>query len=123
MAMKLEQRLSKLEDEVKALKATYNIYGGLVRCYLNSYSVDIPDDAPTSIRVRFTPITSADGKVLIFGYYYNVLNHGVVESLDDGYIDVQSSNGEVTINIAFVSGMTVNISLLTPAPGTFTRIQ
>ena len=121
--MKLEQRLSKLEDEVKALKATYNIYGGLVRCYLNSYSVDIPDDAPTSIRVRFTPITSADGKVLIFGYYYNVLNHGVVESLDDGYIDVQSSNGEVTINIAFVSGMTVNISLLTPAPGTFTRIQ
>lgn len=123
MGVNLEQRLTKLEDEIKALKSSYTIYGGLVRSYANHYSVDIPAGQYISVRVRFAPNYATNDKILVFGFYYNISHNGNIESLDDGYIDVQGSNSEVIINVSTITGSTLNLTLITPMPGTFTRIM
>lgn len=122
MGIKLEQRLSKLEDEVLALKSTYNIYGGLVQCYMNQFSVDIQPGIRAEVQVRFTPAYTSSDKILVFGLYLNAVHNGIVMSLDDAYIDVQTSKDGITLNFVTYLDGTTNITLLTPMPGTFTRL-
>ena len=124
MAVKLEQKLAALEDEVVALKSTYAIYGGLVKSYMNTFSWTNDIDI-ASLRVRFRPnYLRGEGKTLVFGFYYSVTKNGVVESLDDGFISIQDDSGDVILNIAFLfSGYTVNLALFPSVPGTFTRLQ
>lgn len=124
MAVKLEQKLAALEDEVIALKSTYTIYGGLVKSYMNTYSWTNNTEI-SSLKVRFRPdYLRGEGKTLVFGFYYSATKNNIVEPLDDGFISIQDDSGDVILNIAFLfSGYTVNLALFTSVPGTFTRLQ
>lgn len=125
MAVKLEQKLTALEDEVIALKSTYTIYGGLVKSYMNTYSWTNNTGQIASLKVRFRPdYLRGEGKTLVFGFYYSATKNNVVEPLDDGFISIQDDSGDVILNIAFLfSDYTVNLTLFTSVPGTFTRLQ
>ena len=94
MAVKLEQKLTALEDEVIALKSTYTIYGGLVKSYMNTYSWTNNTGRIASLKVRFRPdYLRGEGKTLVFGFYYSATKNNVVEPLDN--VDLADVRAEV----------------------------
>lgn len=125
MAIELEKRLFELENEIKALKATYTIYGGLVKSYLNTFSWTNDSNISVDLKIKFHPNYHLGvGNTLVFGFYYSAVWYSVEESLDDGYISIQDGSGDIIINLSHMfEGLTVNLTLLTSVPGTFTRIQ
>lgn len=125
MAIELEKRLFELENEIKALKATYTVYGGSVKSYLNTFSWTNDGNSVVDLKVKFRPdYHIGSNNTLVFGFYYSSIRNGIVEPLNDGFISIQDGSGDIIINIAFlIDELTVNLTLLTSVPGTFTRIQ
>jgi hypothetical protein len=123
MAINTEQRIKALEDELKALKATYTVYGGLVKSYITTFSWTNNSGEIRPLKVRFRP-DYGNGKTMIFGFYYSGVRNGVVEPLDDGFLSIQDGSGDVFINMGRIyDGTTVNLTLLTPMTGKLTRIS
>ena len=45
MAIKSEQKIAKLENEIRALKATYSVYGGAMLSYMSTSPIyDVAED-------------------------------------------------------------------------------
>lgn len=51
----LEKRLNNLENDVKELKATYNVAGGNVRLYVTKASYTATLNTTTTVKATFTP--------------------------------------------------------------------
>lgn len=126
MGLNTETRIQKLENEVKALKATYMLSGGLMRVYESIspvYSFSIITDPP--IIIKFTSDFVTSQPILVASVV-------VVEELSNGITgnysaytvtQIQSGDGNIIIQPAFTIGtISVQIKLVATSPGTFTRI-
>ena len=54
-----QQRLRALENDIKALKATYAVAGGNVRMYISTTTMTITITGTTVVRVKFSPTYGA----------------------------------------------------------------
>lgn len=120
MTINLEKKITQLEDEIKALKATYSVYGGAMQAYL---SVSPTYDAGTLItnaRVKFTPDIRPRGNLLVSSIRCDVAGDNFLSSY--AVVDVQDGSGSIIIQ-APIPGGQFSFSLVTTSPGTFTRLQ
>lgn len=123
MGIACEQRLTKLDQEIKALKAAYSIYGGLMKTYMSSGKWSLAE-ATLNFAVKFTPNFQTGENVIISSIYLKVLNNGTEEVWDDNFISIQDSSDGVTMNLGIVfADYEVQVSVATTVPGTFTRIS
>lgn len=124
MAVKtLEQRLKKIEDEIKALKVCYNTAGSLVKMYVTKM------DAVTTgggsgwhdMVIRFTP-KYGQGRI-------NLITLVAIVDSNTYYIapfatTPQDGSGNVDITIFdLVETQKVEVIASGTSPGTFTRIS
>ena len=124
----LEKRLKNLEDELKALKATYSVYGGAMKIYGStsqsfSWTFTIPVVIPI---VRFTSDWERDKNILIASVNVEMRDSGgnLIYSPPELTLDIQNHSGSVDIHFLPVTNMrSFNITLYSTSPGTFTRIQ
>lgn len=124
MAVSTEKRLRKLEDELKALKATYNISGGLVKTYRSSSpTYNLPDEL-IRVRIKFTPTYTSDQRILVSSVFVEVINeYGSIFNFSPyAYCEIQSGDGSVVISVPGIGG-TVRVEVASTSPGTFTRLQ
>lgn len=124
MAIRTEQKLMQLEQEIKNLKATYKIYGGLVKSYLITGSWLVTNES-SDFRIKFSPKYSTNQKTIISSIRYWFLHSGVSEVLGYYYIEAQDGSGNVVINFGDVfiaEGYTVQVEVVTMVDGTLTRI-
>ena len=120
MAIKLEKRISKLEDEIRSLKATYSVYGGAMQSYLAASPVYDAGDRLINARVKFTPDIRPSGNLLVASIRCDVTGNNFLSSY--AIVDVQDGSGSIIIQ-APIPGGTFSFSLVTTSPGTFTRLQ
>ena len=119
MAIKTEQKLLQLENELKALKATYSVYGGAMRVYFSASPVYDAEDQVITAKIKFTPDYKPPGNLLIASARYISDNYDLssyaVPAIQDG-------SGNVIMQIPVVGGK-FSVSLVSTSPGTFTRLQ
>lgn len=128
MAIDTEKRIQILEDELKALKATYSIYGGAMKTYQSisqsfSWSWVLPVVIPI---VRFTSDWERNKNILVASINIEMRDGDgqPVLSSPDFSIDIQNKTGSVDIHLLpNVRMKSFRISLYSTSPGTFTRIQ
>jgi len=124
----LEKRLKNLEDEIKALKATYSVYGGAMKIYGStsqsfSWSSTLPIIFPV---VRFTSDWERDKNILVASVNVEMRDSGgnLLYSPPQLSLDIQNKSGSVDIHLLPNIDMTsFTITLYSTSPGTFTRIQ
>lgn len=122
MAVTLEQRLMKIEQEIKSLKAIYSVYGGLMKTYFTEKTIDVTNGS-YNLKVKFTPSFSTNKKTIISSVFYKVTVNGNEFVLDNNYISVQDGSGEVIFNFGpALPGTSLFIQIASMVPGTFTRI-
>ena len=124
MAVNTERKIKKLEDELKALKATYTISGGLVKTYRSaSPTYNLPDEL-IKVRIKFTPDYVSNQRILVSSIFVEVQNdYGSTFNFTQySYCEIQSGDGSVVINVPGLGG-TVRVEIAATSPGTFTRIQ
>lgn len=128
MAIDLEKRIQILEDELKALKATYSVYGGAMKTYMSvsqsfSWSLVYPVVLPV---VRFTSDWERNKNILVASVYVKMWdeNGNLLRSPGELSLDIQNKNGSVDIHFLPNTLMkTFKVTLYSTSPGTFTRIQ
>lgn len=128
MAINTERRLKDLENEIKALKATYSLAGGLAKMYVQT-SDEFTESGGGQYyhmaRFKFTPTYGSGKNNLItltpimtysyVGYIYEVIPKFVIEP--------QNGTGEVIIRIFdLIDGFKVKIIAVGSSPGTFTKL-
>lgn len=129
----IEQRLEKLQNEIRSMKSSMPISGSLLDTYFyNSvFMRDYNDNEEVHYSVKFTPVTPADGIGLTALYTYcEALTHDpyksqynpVFLSIDEGY-HVNSSGQAVRDDQFFASGfgtytVRVTASVYSTVPGT-----
>lgn len=122
MAIKSEQRLSSIENKIKELKATYTIYGGMIKSY-QSVSPIYETEGRAEVVIRFTP-DFMQSEIILSSIYYELI-YGItgerVNFTNYVYIEPQDSENYVNIRIPVFVG-TVRISVVGTSPGTFTRV-
>lgn len=119
MGLSSEKKLRHLEDELKALKATYSVYGGAMLSYL---SVSPTYDAGGSVltaKIKFTPDIKPIGPLLVSSIRCDLSGNNFLSSY--ATVAVQDGSGSVIIQVPIVGG-TFSISITTTSPGTFTRL-
>lgn len=123
MGMKSEQKLMKLEDELKNIKATYSVYAGMMQTYLTSDHWHV-SSMVTNLKIKFSPNYSVGlGKTIISSVYYQVVEEGEEIIFDDFYISIQDGSGDVVLNFGTIfENSDVYIQVTAPVPGTLTRI-
>lgn len=123
MAITAEKRLTALEDELKALKATYAVYGGALELYDSWSETYNLGNTTTEIQVKFTPTYTRAGNILISSVIYKMApSGGILTNYSNyAYENIQDGSGSVIIR-ATVLGGTAQIGVITTSPGTFTRI-
>lgn len=128
MAIKIEKRLKTLEDELKALKATYSIYGGAMITYVSvspSYNWTLTNP-PILPKVRFTSNWESNKNILISSISVEMRdeNNAIIHSPPQLTCEIQDNTGSVVINILPNLQMKkFKVKLFSTSPGTFTRIQ
>lgn len=120
MAINSEQKITKLDNEIKALKSTYSVYGGAMKIYYSTSPVYDSGGEITNARVKFTPDYKPKGNLLVASIRCdfagnNYLSQYAVPAVQDG-------SGSIIIQFP-VAGTTFSVSLATTSPGTFTRLQ
>lgn len=128
MGLDLEKRIQNLENELKALKATYSVYGGAMKTYASisptySWSWTIPPVIPV---VRFTSDWVRDKNILVASVNVEMWDENgvLIRSPVELSLDIQNKNGSVDIHLLPDPLMeTFRISLYSTSPGTFTRIN
>lgn len=120
MAVNLERKIQELENEIRALKSTYGVYGGAMKSYLST-SPTYTNEGGYIIwaHIKFTPDFKPTGNLLVSSVLY---------TLDDrNYASyalslIQDGSGDVIIEVPVV-GDRFSITLVSTSPGTFTRLQ
>ncbi len=128
MAVNLEKRIQILEDQLKALKATYSVYGGAMKIYGStsqsfSWSWSIPEVIPV---VRFTSNWETNKNILVASVYVEMKdeNGNLIYSPPELSLDIQNKTGSVDIHILPNTNMkSFKVTLYSTSLGTFTRIN
>lgn len=129
MAIDLEKRIQILENELKALKATYSVYGGAMKTYTSvsqSFSWTITYPIAILPVVRFTSDWERNKNILVASVYVKMWdeNGNLLRSPGELSLDIQNKNGSVDIHFLPNPDMkTFKVFLYSTSPGTFTRIQ
>lgn len=124
----LEKKLTELEDNLKALKATYSISGGLARMYVQKDTMPATgvDARHHLVRLKFTPrYGMGQNNLISFFVTLSAVYYGIVsEMMANFVVKPQSGNGEIILEIYNVmEGETIKIITAGTSPGTFTRIS
>lgn len=123
MAITTERRIAKLEQEIKALKATYSIYGGMMRTYTTSGHF-YQTEATRNFVVRFTPQYATGKNTILASLLVKYTRQGVEDIFDDGYVSIQDGSGELLIHCGWVfDNSDVYIQIATTVPGTLTKVS
>lgn len=128
MAVNLEKRIQILDDQLKALKATYSVYGGAMKIYGSTsqvfdWTLTIPVNIPV---VRFTSSWETNKNILVASIKVEMWNSGgsLIYSPPEMSLDIQNKTGSVDIHLLPNVDMTkFRITLYSTSPGTFTRIN
>lgn len=128
MAINTERRIKLLEDELKALKATYSIYGGAMKTYQSisqsfSWSWSVVEILPV---VRFTSDWERNKNILVASVNVEMRdeNGNIILSPPELSLDIQNKNGSVDIHILpNIYMKSFRVALYSTSPGTFTRIR
>lgn len=128
MAINIEKRIQILEDELKALKATYSIYGGAMKTYQSvsqsfSWTLSWPVVIPV---VRFTSDWERNKNILVASVNVEMRdeNGNIIFSPPELALDIQNKTGSIDIHILpNIDMKTFRVTLYSTSPGTFTRIQ
>ena len=120
MAIDTEKRIRQLEDEIKALKATYSVYGGAMQVYLSNSPVYDAGDDVINARIKFTPDHRPKGKLLVSSIRCTVNDNNYLSSY--GVLDVQDGSGSVIIQLP-VPGGKFSVGIVTTSTGTFTQLE
>ncbi len=122
MAIKTEQRISHLENEIKAMKACYNTAGSLVKMYVTEMAeITVGGSGFTDMTIRFMP-TYGQGQ-------RNLINLVPIVDSNTYYIapytvNPQDGSGAVDITIYSLSpSQKVKVIASGSSPGTFSRIS
>lgn len=122
MAITTEKRLAKLEQDVQDLKATYAVYGGLMRTYATQGEWSITT-LTTNLRIKFTPNYLIANKTIISSVYYKVVEEGQELSFDDFYLSIQDGTGSVVMNFGTIfENSVVYVRITSSVPGSLTRL-
>lgn len=127
MIIDTEKKLQELENEIKALKATYTISGGAIKTYF-TYSetytiIDVLVESP--VVLKFTSLYGGDRSILITSFFVQQTTKSGNDINLSQYclIQEQKQDGTVTIEIPLLSTVdAVRVGLTSSVPGTFTRI-
>lgn len=123
MGLTCEQKLAKLEQETKALKATYSIYGGRMKTYMSSGKWSLTDWT-LNFAVKFKPDFETGENILISSLHFKVYSNGREEVWNDNFVSIQNGSGEVILNTGPVpQDCEIEIFVASTVPGTFTRIS
>lgn len=123
-----EKWLQRIENELKAIKATYTIYSGAMKTYISYSDVYTIDDVFTEspLVVKFTPYFNSDGYVVVSSFAIDQItdqSSNPINLSEYAITREQTGDGTVTFEIPLlVSVETVRVSIASTAPGTFTRI-
>lgn len=128
MAVNLEKRIQILDNQLKALKATYSVYGGAMKIYGStsqsfSWSWTLPEVIPV---VRFTSSWETNKNILVASVYVEMKdeNGDVLYSPPELSLDIQNKTGSVDIHILpNINMKSFKVTLYSTSPGTFTRIN
>lgn len=127
MAVNTEKKLQRIEDDILSLKATYTISGGAMKLY-ESVSPNFIYDSSELIhqgRIRFTVDYTSGESLIIASITYKFVNErdGQVYDLSQyTYLEPQTDPNYVDIRLIVFPG-TVQVTIVTTVPGTFTRIS
>lgn len=127
MIIDTEKKLQELENEIKALKATYTISGGAIKTYLtysDTYTItDVLVESP--LVLKFTSLFGGNDDVLVTSFFIEQTSQSgnVINFSQYCLMQEQKQDGTVTIEIPLLSTVnTVRVGLTSSVPGTFTRI-
>lgn len=120
MAIKTEQRIRQLEDEIKALKATYSVYGGAMQVYLSASPVYDAGGTILTAKIKFTPDIKPKGNLFVASIRCDVRGDNFLSSY--AIPAVQDGSGDIIIQVPIPGGQ-FSVSLVATSPGTFTRLQ
>lgn len=123
MGLTTEKRLKALEDEIKALKAAYKIYGGAMRLY-ESISPYYSVDGAMFTKIKFTPDYNNGSDVFIASAQYFYRRGGITpENLTTWlYFLPQDGDDSITMIAPSLFNGEVQVSVMSTVPGTFTRV-
>lgn len=127
MAINTEKRLKKLEDEIKALKASYAIYGGLVMTYItqSQYYMINPREEPTAA-FRFQSSASYTDNILVASVCVEQTSTTGRNATWNQFtlIDIQNNDGSVIIRPQYgISATSIRVTVVSTTPGTITKIN
>lgn len=123
MAIKTEQRLKKLEDMLKELKATYMISGGAMKLY-ESVSPTYSSAQSFEADIRFTPSYSTGQDIIVASLLYEFINsYGTPYNFTQyAYIKPQDNHNYLDFIVPVLEGA-FKLKIISTVPGTFTRIS
>ncbi len=125
MGISTEKRLFALEEEIKALKSTYTISGGMMKLYesISPIFTITSGDITYKTIIRFTPNYSHVNNMIIPSIYYEFIDdNGKIYNFSN-YVRIEPpTNNYLSITMPALMG-TIQIKLISNIPGTFTRIQ
>ena len=126
--IRTEKWLQRLEDELKAIKATYTIYGGAMKTYLSysdRYTInDVFGESP--LVLKFTPSFGSNEYINVASFTIEQTITGsdsTINLSEYTIISEQHGDGTVTFKIPLLVMVdTVRVGIASTVPGTFTRI-
>ena len=129
----LEKKLSKIEQDLKKLKASYPTSGVNVKLYVSKQSFTVNVTGTTTIRIKFTPTYNSGSVIManLTGKLDSLTRLTGMHGFWCAYQQIQSGNSEVVIGFPFTdydnmttSTSTAKISVVASAtsPGTFTKL-
>ena len=123
-----EKWLQKIENELKALKATYTIYSGAMKTYIShsdTYTItDVFAESP--LLLKFTPSFTSNKYITVASFIIEETTDKSSDPINlSEYVITQEQTGDGTVTFEvplLVSVETVRVSIASAVPGTFTRI-
>lgn len=127
MGVNVEIRIQKLEDELKALKATYTLSGGLMRVYESVspvYPFTVNPGYPPIIKFTSDFVNNQPLLIASIMVKEDIYGGGTRDMSTYTTTHIQTGDGSIYIYPAyFLITDSIQIKLVTTSPGTFTRIQ
>jgi hypothetical protein len=123
MGITSEQRLEKLDDELRRMKGAYNTAGSLVRMYVTEMGEQTVGGAATlhDVTYRFTPTYGLDMENLIT--LYPIVKVGGTILGNSFEVLPQDGSGTLDVKVYGVAnGDTINIIASGTSPGTFALV-
>lgn len=124
----VEARLIELEDELKRLKSTYTIAGGLARMYYQTSGLFLVGGSESlhAARFQFTP-KYGQGQANLTKLFAYVTSHYVGQTYikyNPFFVEPQDGSGNVIVRVLDLApDDEVIVIAKGPSPGTFSRIS